>query len=45
MQSGDMESTHADVDALQLEVGYAPSTSIEEGLRQFVDWFKSYYKY
>ncbi len=44
MQKGDVPSTYADIDDLQKEVGFNPSTSIEEGIARFVDWYKSYYK-
>ena len=45
MQPGDVETTYADIDALQRDTGYAPSTSIEEGVAKFVAWFKPYYGY
>ncbi len=44
MQSGDVYMTYADIDNLNCVTGYKPSTSIEEGLGRFVDWYKSYYK-
>jgi UDP-glucuronate 4-epimerase len=43
MQSGDVKATYANVDALQEAVGFKPSTSLETGLRRFVDWYKNYY--
>lgn len=43
MQPGDVEQTYADVDALVQDVGFSPSTSIEEGLGKFVDWYRDYY--
>lgn len=43
LQDGDVPATWADVDDLTRDVGYRPSTSIEEGLRQFVDWYRGYY--
>ena len=42
MQPGDVEITYADIDALQQDVGYRPVTSIEEGLKQFCEWFITY---
>jgi UDP-glucuronate 4-epimerase len=45
MQSGDVPDTFADVDELVADVGYRPDTSIEFGVRAFVDWFKDYYGY
>jgi UDP-glucuronate 4-epimerase len=44
MQPGDVQATFADVDDLKQAVGFNPSTSIEDGLREFVDWYKWYYK-
>ena len=39
MQSGDVPVTYADVDDLISDVGFKPSTSIEDGIRKFVLWF------
>ncbi|MCB9207177.1 MAG: NAD-dependent epimerase [Ignavibacteriales bacterium] len=44
MQQGDVYSTYANISALNKLVGFEPKTSIEEGLKNFVDWYKSYYK-
>lgn len=44
MQLGDVEATFADVDDLMRDVGFAPETSIEEGLARFVEWYREYYK-
>ncbi len=43
LQAGDVPDTWADVDALATVVGYRPSTPVEEGVRQFVDWYRRYY--
>ncbi len=43
MQAGDVSATYADTTALQQAVGYAPSTSVEEGVGRFVDWYLEYY--
>jgi UDP-glucuronate 4-epimerase len=43
MQPGDVEATYADIDDLQKAVGFHPSTSIEDGLRKFIEWYRSYY--
>jgi UDP-glucuronate 4-epimerase len=43
IQAGDVPATYADVDDLIRDVGFRPSTSIEEGIRKFVDWYKEYY--
>ncbi|MES2353826.1 MAG: NAD-dependent epimerase [Pseudomonadota bacterium] len=42
MQPGDVVATCADVDELKQAVGFAPSTSLEVGLRRFVDWYRAY---
>lgn len=44
MQAGDVVATYADISDLQRDVGFNPSTSIEEGLEKFVRWYKEYYK-
>ncbi|PWB69696.1 MAG: capsular biosynthesis protein CpsI [Holophagae bacterium] len=44
MQPGDVPDTFADVSALEADVGYAPSTPIETGVKNFVDWFREYYR-
>ena len=43
LQPGDVPDTYADVAALQRDTGYAPSTSIETGVRRFVDWYRDFY--
>ena len=43
MQSGDVESTWADIDELTAATGFCPSTSLEEGIRRFVCWYRDYY--
>jgi UDP-glucuronate 4-epimerase len=43
MQPGDVLSTYADVDDLMADVGFKPITPIEEGIRQFVEWYRDYY--
>jgi UDP-glucuronate 4-epimerase len=44
MQPGDVPATYANVDALARDVGFRPQTPIEEGVRRFVEWYKSYYR-
>lgn len=44
MQPGDVLRTFADVSDLERDIDFKPSTSIEEGLARFVDWYKDYYK-
>lgn len=43
MQPGDVYKTYADIDALSSAVGYKPITDIDEGIKQYVNWFKEYY--
>ena len=42
IQPGDVPSTYADVEALVADVGFKPSTSIEDGVRRFVAWYRTY---
>ncbi|MEB3416027.1 SDR family NAD(P)-dependent oxidoreductase [Alteriqipengyuania sp. WL0013] len=43
MQAGDVPRTFADIDAIANDLGYAPTTSIEEGVPAFVRWFREYH--
>ncbi len=43
MQAGDVPATCADVDDLMRDVGFQPATPVEEGIRQFVSWYREYY--
>ena len=43
LQPGDVPDTWADVQDLADAVGYRPATSIEDGVRQFVDWYVDFY--
>ena len=44
LQAGDVPDTYADVSALQRDTDYSPSTSIETGVRRFVDWYREFYR-
>lgn len=44
LQPGDVPDTYADVEALVADVGYQPSTTIEQGIERFVAWYKNYYQ-
>jgi len=44
MQPGDVLRTYADVSDLEKEIGFRPSTSIEDGLQKFVEWYRDYYE-
>ncbi|WP_262692785.1 NAD-dependent epimerase [Kordiimonas aestuarii] len=43
MQPGDVPDTSASVETLTAATGYTPDTSIEVGIRNFVDWYRAYY--
>ncbi len=43
MQAGDVYATYADVDDIVKDTGFRPSTTIETGIKKFVEWYKSYY--
>lgn len=43
LQVGDVPDTYADVEALVRDVGYKPATPVETGIKNFVDWYLSYY--
>jgi UDP-glucuronate 4-epimerase len=44
LQEGDVPETYADVNDLMRDVDFKPSTSIETGIGNFVNWYKDYYK-
>lgn len=44
MQAGDVPSTWADTSLLSALTGYQPATSIREGVRRFVEWYREYYE-
>lgn len=39
MQAGDVYQTYADTSLLERDYGYRPTTTLEEGLRRFVEWY------
>ena len=43
LQPGDVLDTYADVESLANDFGYEPKTSIEEGIKKFVTWYRDYY--
>ena len=45
MQLGDLKKTYADITYLKNLINYEPQTSIKKGIRNFVKWYKSYYKF
>lgn len=44
MQMGDMPATFADIGELETAVGFKPSTPVSQGVRQFVEWYRDYYR-
>jgi UDP-glucuronate 4-epimerase len=43
MQPGDVTETHANIDAIANELGYAPTTPISVGVPKFVEWYRGYH--
>jgi len=43
MQPGDVPVNYADVDDLVKEINYKPSTTVDQGIKKFVEWYRSYY--
>lgn len=43
MQPGDVPATYADIDAIQRDLGFHPSTTIDVGVPRFVEWYKGYH--
>lgn len=43
MQPGDVPITYADIEELEKDFGFKPSTSLREGLRKFAEWYKNFY--
>lgn len=43
LKAGDVPATYASTDKLQEAVGFTPSTSIDEGLQKFADWYVRYH--
>jgi len=44
MQPGDIEKTFADIEHSKKKLGYQPTTSIQEGIPKFIQWYKLYHK-
>ena len=43
LQDGDVPATHADTSELERATGFSPATPVGEGVRRFVDWYRSYH--
>jgi UDP-glucuronate 4-epimerase len=44
LQPGDVPATYADITSFTADVGFEPSTPIDEGISRFVDWYRDFYK-
>ncbi len=44
MQPGDVTATFANVESLQAATGFAPTTTMKEGIHNFVEWYRDFYK-
>jgi UDP-glucuronate 4-epimerase len=44
LQAGDVPDTYADVEDLVREFDYKPNTPVEEGIQQFVAWYRAYFR-
>jgi len=44
MQKGDVPATWADATLLRKLTGYAPDTSVSDGVKSFVNWYRDYYQ-
>jgi UDP-glucuronate 4-epimerase len=43
MQPGDVRDTYADISAIQRDLGFSPTTAIDEGVPRFVSWYRDYH--
>jgi UDP-glucuronate 4-epimerase len=44
MQPGDVRDTYADISAIQNDLGFRPTTPIDEGIPRFVRWYREYHR-
>lgn len=44
LQAGDVAATFADTEELRVHTGFAPATTVEEGVRRFANWYRDYYQ-
>ena len=44
MQPGDVKDTFADISAIERDLGFQPTTTIDEGVPRFVDWYRHYHE-
>jgi UDP-glucuronate 4-epimerase len=43
MQPGDVRDTYADISAIQRDLGFEPTTTIDVGVPRFVEWYRDYH--
>lgn len=43
LQPGDVPATYADIEPLRRDTGFEPRTSIDEGIGNFIDWYRRFY--
>jgi UDP-glucuronate 4-epimerase len=43
LQPGDVKETYADIEAAQKDLGFAPTTPIDQGIPEFVAWYRRYH--
>jgi UDP-glucuronate 4-epimerase len=43
MQVGDVKETYADISAIERDLGFAPTTRIDDGVPRFVEWYREYH--
>ena len=44
MQPGDIKETYADLTAIQRDLGFRPTTNIEDGIPRFISWYRDYHQ-
>ena len=43
LQKGDVEKTASNINKISNHYGFFPKTSLEEGIKNFINWYKNYY--
>lgn len=44
MQDGDVPDTYAAISAIQDGLGYKPTTSIDQGIPRFIEWYREFHR-
>ena len=45
MQLGDVKKTYADISYIKKLINYEPKTPLKKGIKNFIKWYKSFYKF